>query len=63
MVVICPKCGTAINRKEWDEVKNKWKEGNKITNVPPPTTIQIMQKNTLKNIEKKRIRGNKEKIP
>ena len=26
MVVICPKCGTAINRKEWDEVKNKWKE-------------------------------------
>jgi len=63
MVVICPKCGTVINRKEWDEVKNKWKEGNKITNVHPPTTIQIMQKNTLKNIEKKRIRGNKEKIP
>ena len=26
MVVTCPKCGTAINRKEWDEVKNKWKE-------------------------------------
>ena len=26
MVVICPKCGTAMNRKEWDEVKNKWKE-------------------------------------
>ena len=63
MVVTCPKCGTVINRKEWDEVKNKWKEGNKITNVHPPTTIQIMQKNTLKNIEKKRIRGNKEKIP
>jgi cysteine desulfuration protein SufE len=40
MVVTCPKCGTAINRKEWDEVKNKWKEGNKITNVHPPTTIQ-----------------------
>jgi uncharacterized Zn finger protein (UPF0148 family) len=29
MVVICPKCGTAINRKEWDEVKNKWKEVEK----------------------------------
>jgi cysteine desulfuration protein SufE len=40
MVVTCPKCGTAINRKEWDEVKNKWKEGDKITNVHPPTTIQ-----------------------
>jgi len=40
MVVTCPKCGTAINRKEWDEVKNKWKEGNKITNVHPPITIQ-----------------------
>jgi len=40
MVVTCPKCGTVINRKEWDEVKNKWKEGNKITNVRPPTTIQ-----------------------
>ncbi len=26
MVVTCPKCGTVINRKEWDEVKNKWKE-------------------------------------
>ena len=26
MVVTCPKCGTAINRKGWDEVKNKWKE-------------------------------------
>jgi|TARA_B100001964_G_scaffold153300_1_gene168619 hypothetical protein len=26
MVVTCPKCGTGINRKEWDEVKNKWKE-------------------------------------
>ena len=25
MVVTCPKCGTVINRKEWDEVKNKWK--------------------------------------
>ena len=40
MVVTCPKCGTGINRKEWDEVKNKWKEGDKITNVHPPTTIQ-----------------------
>ncbi len=40
MVVTCPKCGTAINRKEWDEVKNKWKEGDKITNVHPPITIQ-----------------------
>ena len=40
MVVTCPKCGTAINRKEWDEVKNKWKEGDKITNVRPPITIQ-----------------------
>ncbi len=40
MVVTCPKCGTVINRKEWDEVKNKWKEGNKITNVHPPITIQ-----------------------
>jgi len=40
MVVTCPKCGTVINRKEWDEVKNKWKEGDKITNVRPSTTIQ-----------------------
>ena len=38
MVVTCPKCGTVINRKEWDEVKNKWKEGKFYKIIDPKLT-------------------------
>ena len=38
MVVTCPKCGTVINRKEWDEVKNKWKEGKFYKIMDPELT-------------------------